>query len=169
MPLEAVGKAYERYRVELRNFMSRRARMVQDADDLVHEVYMQLLRFPPAEALREPQSYLYRIAWHVVNSANLRLQREPATYEPATLERMTSGMSDYRASDAADGLMVEQQLARVLSQLPRPCQAAIVLFKRDGLSYKEIAEQLGISVHTVKKYIARAIVHFKACSKESAP
>lgn len=169
MSVEAVGEAYERYREELRHFMTRRARMMQDADDLVQEVYMQLLRFPPAEALREPQSYLYRIAWHVVNQANRRSQQQAAPYEPMVLERMMGGSLEFRAGDAAERLAAEQQLMRALSQLPRPCQAAIILFKRDGLSYKEIAAELAISEHTVKKHIARAIVHFKRCATEVSP
>lgn len=167
MPVEAIAEAYDRYRTELRQFMSRRARLGRDVDDLVQEVYVQLLRFPPAEVLREPQSYLYRIAWHVVNRANQRAQQEASPYDPAALERLTVGMSRFRAGDASERLIADQQLAGALAQLPRTCQAAILLFKRDGLSYKEIAAELGISIHTVKKHIARAILHFKSCSKES--
>jgi RNA polymerase sigma-70 factor (ECF subfamily) len=149
-----IGQAYEQYRSELRRFLARQSRRPQNPDDLVQEVYMQLLRFPPRETLREPQAYLYKIAWNVVNRSNLRAQQETLAFSK-NIER------HLWTDDAADQLNAEQELTRALEQLPRPCQAAIVLFKRDGLSYQEIATEMGISIHTVKKYIARAIVHFK--------
>jgi len=161
MAAEAIGEAYELYRDELRRFVARQSRATQNADDLVQEVYVQLLRFPPRQVLRAPQAYLYRIAWHVVNRANQRAQQEPLTYEPSVLERMPGRGGSLWADEVGDELDAEQQLSLTLSQLPRACQAAIVLLKRDGLSYKQIAVELGVSIHTVKKYIARAITHFK--------
>jgi RNA polymerase sigma-19 factor, ECF subfamily len=153
-----IGHVYEQYRSELRRFLARQSHRSQNPDDLVQEVYMQLLRFPPRETLREPQAYLYKIAWNVVNRSNLRAAREAPTVNPQSLERLHERLW---TDDVSEQLDAEQRLAQALAELPRPAQAAILLFKRDGLSYREIASEMGISIHTVKKYIARAIVHFK--------
>lgn len=160
-----VGEAYELYRSELKRFVARQSRAAQNVEDLVQEIYVQLLRFPPRETLREPQAYLYRIAWHVVNRANQRARQEPVTYDPSVLERLSGQAGSLWSDEAGHELVAEQELSQALGQLPPGCQAAIVLFKRDGLSYKQIAVEMGISIHTVKKYIARAIAHFKAQRK----
>lgn len=41
--------------------------------------------------------------------------------------------------------------------LKEQTQAILILKKRDGLSRAEIAKQLGISVHTVKKHLLKAV------------
>ena len=44
-----------------------------------------------------------------------------------------------------------------MGELPPPCQAAVVLAYEDGLSYREIAEHLGVSKPMVQKYLAQAL------------
>jgi RNA polymerase sigma factor (sigma-70 family) len=41
--------------------------------------------------------------------------------------------------------------------LPPIYQSILLMRKRDGLSHGEIAQKLGISIHTVRKYLTRAI------------
>jgi len=51
------------------------------------------------------------------------------------------------------------RLRTVLAQLSPKCRAAVTLHYRQGLSHKEIGEQLGVSPHMVKKYLAQALAH----------
>jgi RNA polymerase sigma-70 factor (ECF subfamily) len=167
-PAEVLGEAYAQHRTELRHFFARQSRSAQNAEDLVQEIYVQLLRFPPTETLRQPLDYLYKIAWHVVNRANRRAQMEQqqfVTGDSDTLDWLAGRSGRLWAGDVSEQLSTEQQLQRILGQLPQACQTAIVLLRRDGLSYKEIALEMGVSIHTVKKYIARALTHFKTYFK----
>ena len=49
----------------------------------------------------------------------------------------------------------------VLARLPRACQFALLRQYRDNRSYKEIAAEMGVSPHAVKKYIGRALNEFR--------
>lgn len=158
---EAIALAYKAYRAELRRFLGRRARSAQDGDDLVQEVYLQLLRFPPREPIRETLAYLYRVAWHVVNRANEKGQREGVAYDLPTLERLAQE-SGYVVDDLQHQLAQQQQLIHLLTELPPICRQVIVRFKCDGLSYKQISAELNISIHMVEKHIARAVRHIRA-------
>lgn len=158
--LDAIAAAYQAYRAELRRFFARRSRSSQDGDDLVQEVYLQLLRFPPREPLRETQAYLYRIAWHVVNRANAKGRRDNVPLDFDSLEHLAQQSGQVEA-DLQQQLGVQQQLIRLLGELSPICREVIIKFKCDGLSYKEIAAQLGISVHMVEKHIARAVQHIR--------
>jgi len=52
---------------------------------------------------------------------------------------------------------LEIALKQAIEQLPPQCRQIFVLSRFDGLSTKEIAEKLNISVSTVKTQIARAL------------
>lgn len=158
---EAIANAYKAYRAELRRFLSQRSHAAQDSEDLVQEVYLQLLRFPPKEALRETQSYLYRIAWHVVNRANYKRRRDAAPCDFDTLEFLAEQSGLMAPEDLQHQLGIRQQLIQLLSQLPPICREVILRFKCDGLSYQEIASELGISIHMVEKHVARAVHHIR--------
>jgi RNA polymerase sigma-70 factor (ECF subfamily) len=52
-----------------------------------------------------------------------------------------------------------RRLREVLRQLTPKCRAAVVLRYWHGMTHVEIAVQLGISTHMVKKYLSRALAH----------
>jgi RNA polymerase sigma factor (sigma-70 family) len=159
--LQAIALAYKAYRAELRRFLSRRGPS-QDTEDLVQEVYLQLLRFPPKEPLRETQAYLYRVAWHVANRANDKRRREALPFAPEALEQIAEQSGLVAAEDVQYQLSVQQQIGRLLAEPPPVCREVVLKFKADGLSYRQIADEFGISVHMVEKHIARAVRHLRA-------
>jgi RNA polymerase sigma-70 factor (ECF subfamily) len=52
-----------------------------------------------------------------------------------------------------------KKLRAALEELPPKCRAAVVLAYWNNLTYAQIAQELGISTHMVKKYLSRALVH----------
>jgi len=65
------------------------------------------------------------------------------------------------ASGKAELKELEVKLQYALSQLPDQCRAIFQLSRYGGLKYREIAEQLGISVKTVEANICRALKHLR--------
>ena len=59
--------------------------------------------------------------------------------------------------DAAERSALEARLWTAVAALPEMRRKCLLLAKRDGLSYKEIAEELNISEHTVRNHISRAL------------
>ena len=55
--------------------------------------------------------------------------------------------------DATDRAQLAQD---ALDALPRRCGQVFLLVKRDGMSYEEVAAELGISVSAVNKYLCNA-------------
>jgi RNA polymerase sigma-70 factor (ECF subfamily) len=151
------GNACEQYHAELHRFLMRRLRSVQHAQDLAQEAYLRLLRVERTELVRMPRAYLYRIAVNLVSEFRLREQRELITYDSDALEEAAERASDAGPDEQGDKVADAQQIDSVLGRLPPLYLAILVLRKRDGLSYQEIAQQLDVSIHTVKKYLARAL------------
>src|SRR5687768_1826479 len=134
--LAAIAAAYKAYRAELRRFLSKKG-SGQDSDDLVQEVYLQLLRFPPKGPLYQTQAYLYRIAWHVANRANEKHRRDMMPYDPETLEHLAERSGLTAPDDLEYQLGIQQQMIQLLNELPPICREVILQFKCEGRSYKE--------------------------------
>jgi RNA polymerase sigma-70 factor (ECF subfamily) len=156
------GATFEQYHAGLQRFLMRRLRSAQNAQDLAQEAYLRLLRIGRGELVRKPQAYLYRIASNLVYEFQLRERKDPVTFDSEALEHLAEHPAALPADDTSEQFDVEEVLARVLAQLPPLHRAVFVLRKRDGLSYIEISSQLRISVHTVKKYLARAMAMCRA-------
>jgi RNA polymerase sigma-70 factor (ECF subfamily) len=156
---DLASTAFAQYGSGLLRYLMRCRGCEQDADDLAQEVYIELLRVPEAEAVRQPQAYMFRIASHVVYRFKRRKQRESevVSFDSETLDQLQDCTGDDANESAESQLDTEHELERLLKQLPPLYQAIIVMQKRDGLSYVQVAEKLGISVHTVKKYLQRAL------------
>lgn len=151
--------AFEHYHAGLQRFLVRRLRSAQTAQDLAQEAYLRLLRLDRGEFVRKPQAYLYRIASNLVYEYRLRERNAPVTFDSEALERAAEhpAVDLAEGADAGDQLDMARQIDDLLEPLPPLYRAILLLRKRDGLSYPEIAQTLGISVHTVKKYLARAV------------
>lgn len=160
------GTACAEHDAELQRFLMRRLRSAQNAQDLAQEAYLRLLRVERSELVRKPRAYLYRIAANLVYEFQLREQRELVTFDSDALELAAERPRHGGEEDESERLSLAQQLEAVLAQLPPLYRAVFVLRKRDGLSYTEIAERLEISVHTVKKYLARAVAQCRAAQWE---
>jgi RNA polymerase sigma-70 factor (ECF subfamily) len=152
-----VSSAFEQYHASLHRFLMRRLHSTQNAQDLAQETYLRLLRMDNHELVRKPQAYLYRIAANLVYEFKLRERNAPVAFDSEALEHAAEHPTEVESLEPGDSLSVNQQLEAVLAELPPLYRAVFVLRKRDGMSYPEIARALGISVHTVKKYLARAV------------
>jgi RNA polymerase sigma factor (sigma-70 family) len=157
------GRAFKQHATRLLRFLMRCRGCEQEADDLAQEVYLQLLLVKEAEAVRQPQAYMYRIAAHVVYRFKERKRRESdlVTFDLQAVDQLQEQPETEAGDNAEEHLDMERELDRLLAQLPPLYQAIILMRKRDGLSYAQVAEQLDISVHTVKKYLHRALVQLR--------
>ena len=149
--------AMQRYARQLRGYLSRRLRQPSDIDDLAQEVYLRLLQTEPRE-IKKPLSFVLGVAAHVV--------ADHWSAETKTRSRFPSAGDVYEicgdlASEALgdrleDWLSVRQQVDEALSKLSPMHAAILILHKRDGLSYEEVAQRLELSVHTVHSYLRAA-------------
>lgn len=161
---EDLDAAYRQYQLELRRFFERHSRDAVAADDLMQTLYLHLLKNRINEDVQEPQSYLFRMAWNVLHSANRRARSErgrAVSYDTQSLEALVERSNRLWMADDSDSALQKDEFEQVLRQLPHVCQLALLRQYGDNRSYKEIAEELGVTVHTVKKYIMRALNHFR--------
>ena len=164
---EAVQPGPEQYQTELHRFLMRRLRSAEDANDLAQEVFLRFLQLPHAELIHNPRAYLYRVAANIVYEHRMRESRRDVPCGQEVLEQMAERAADGRDAGLEQAVSTSQQLERVLQQLPSRYRAVLLLQKRDGLSYAEVAATLGLSIHTVQKYLFRALASCRAAKWDS--
>ncbi len=161
------GAAFLQFRAGLQRFLMRRLRDTHDAQDLAQEAYLRLLRVERGDLVRNPQAYLYRIASNLVYEFRLRERQQAVTFDSLAQEHAAEHPLDLRPDEINERIIAEEQLEAVLMRLPPAYRAILLLRKHEGRSYPQIAETLGISVHTVKKYLARAVAQCRAADWEN--
>lgn len=147
-----------RYTPQLHAYLLRRLRQPQDVDDLAQQVYLRVLHMNESTIVRKPLAYLYSIASHVLSEFKIASDYEQANVMVNTeaLEEWAEVVENVLPAEPAERLNLEQQLDRALRELP-PMQAAVLLLhKRDGLSYEEVAAELNLTVTQVHRYIKHA-------------
>ena len=154
-----VARLFAQHGGALRAFLYRRVRRHPDAAELAQEVYLRMLRIADMETIRNPEAYLYTVASNLAKEHARHTRTDGAALDvddPVVQEQLAE------LPNLAVELDDEQRIARlrqVLQQLPPKCHAAVVMQYWHGLSYEEIAQRLGISIHMVKKYLSQALVH----------
>jgi len=163
-PRGEVEATYLQYRAELIGFFARRTRERANVEDLVQQVYERLLKYRPRAPVTDPKSYLFQTARHVLITANQSMRQEHERYVACDANDLASRAEEVPSlwvEEEGGAELAFEEFERVLSELPGNCQVALLRQRRDGWSYQQIANELEVSVNTVKDYIVRALEHFQ--------
>jgi RNA polymerase sigma factor (sigma-70 family) len=160
----SVEASYRQYRAELIVFFLRRTRERANVEDLVQQVYERLLKYRPRAPVTDPKGYLFQTARHVLISANHAARQHQERYvacDANDLATRAEGISGLWVEEEGGAELAFEEFERVLNELPVNCRAALLRQRRDGWSYQQIAQELDVSVNTVKDYIVKALQHFQ--------
>jgi RNA polymerase sigma factor (sigma-70 family) len=125
--------------------------------EIAQEAYVRLLRLDRKDLIREPRSYLYRIAANVLYEFQLKRNADQAGLLRWRTE-LDSGAGT-NGDPEIEMLALRRLMEAALAQLSPKCRAVLILHRRDGLTYQEIAVEIGISVSMVKKYLMQGLRH----------
>ena len=112
---------------------------------------------PNARLIHDPVAYVLRIARNLLHEWYTSTPPSRVTLEE--VELADEGMS------AEDWTEISQQMKRledVLRHLSPKCRAAILMHRRDGMTYDEIARTLGISSSMVKKHLSQGLARCRS-------
>jgi RNA polymerase sigma-70 factor (ECF subfamily) len=152
---EAFDTLSRRLRPALMRYFQRRTASVSDAEELVQELFLRLLRRADLFALENLDGYVFEAA---ANLARDRVRRQKARggrhIDIADIEAATDEPSPEQVVDARKRLDL---MLLALDGLPPRARAIVILRRFENLTYRQIAERLDISVSAVEKHMVRSM------------
>jgi RNA polymerase sigma-70 factor (ECF subfamily) len=158
---ERVRRAIEEYEGQLLRYAGRLMRDLELARDVVQETLLTLCREPGAASQDRLREWLYVVCRHRA----LEVMRKEKRMQTLNEQQAAGGGAHSGAPDQAAARSEESgRAARIIGSLPERQQEVVRLKFQSGLSYREIARVMDLSVsnvgvilHTAMKTIRRAM------------
>lgn len=152
---ERFSQFFAETRHGLMRYVRRLTRSNEAAEDIVQEAYARTLE--QGQQVQTPKAFLFVTARNLAWNAH-RHQRAAATDSVADVDE--TGAVEDEAASPEETLIADEAailLKQAIERLPPQCRAAFTLKVFHACSYKDIADQLGISTKTVEKHISRGL------------
>jgi RNA polymerase sigma-70 factor (ECF subfamily) len=122
-----------------------------DAEDLVQETYLQVLRKPRLLRSDDDVGYLLRVLRNTFYSRYRSEARRPRAAELSEHEEL----AEQRPGNAPEAILASREVLDAVAELAEPYREAIAAVDLAGLSYKEAAKALGTREGTIMSRLHR--------------
>lgn len=138
----------------LRAWLKSRYPSRNDIDDVIQEAYIRVLKAQNEGKVKSPKAFLFATARNRIT--DLARREKVVPIKEILTENTNSNVIDTEP-DGFENLARNQELeilTKAVQQLPPRCRQIFILRKVYGVSQKEIAKKLGLSVNTVSAQLA---------------
>ena len=165
-----IAAAMERERKRLANFIRRRVPDQRDAEDLLQDVFAELVEaYRLMQPIEHVGAWLYRVARNRITDLFRRRSSMPtATPRPATdatgdderWEDLLPSAEGGPDAMFARGVLLDE-LDAALDELPENQRAVFIAHELEGRSFQELATELGVGVNTLLARKHYAVRHLR--------
>lgn len=157
MTKEKFQYCFDKHFDAIRNYIYYRSGDTELATDLAQDVFMQVWEKKIDYEEGRTKGLLYKIASDLFVS-HLRRAKTQNEY----LQSLPLAFKTEEAADKADYERLKKQYEQVLAELPEKQRTVFLMSRMNGLTYKEIAGALTISVKAVEKRMRNALEKLRA-------
>ncbi len=169
-PDRRISEIIEHERSRLRNFIRRRVPNEADAEDLLQDVFYEVVE---AYRLMEPvqwwSAWMFRVARNRIVDFFRKKRLEPSASGPVAV---TDEGEELRLEDVlpAPGAGPVEEYARAvllreledaLDELPEEQREVFIAHELEGVGFKEIAARTGVNVNTLLSRKRYAVLHLR--------
>lgn len=150
----AVQHIYEQHHSWLHSWLKGKLHNACDAADVAHDTFVRILGGRNATQILDPRDYLATVARGLVID---RYRRR--AIEQAYLQTLADRPEAIAISEEDKAIIIETLVAvdKTLCGLGERARRIFMLSQVEGLTYQQIADQLRVSLTTVKKHMVRAL------------
>src|SRR5438105_3025601 len=168
---QQISEVVEREQSRLRNFIRRRVPDPRDVEDILQDVFYELVE---ANRLLMPiehvTGWLFRVARNRIT--DLFRKRKPESLSDNAMERDDAGEEQLEFEDLlpspaagpetlyARNVLLDQ-LVLAVGELPEEQRRVFVAHELEGRSFKEIAAETGVGVNTLLSRKRYAVLHLR--------
>jgi RNA polymerase sigma-70 factor (ECF subfamily) len=144
---------WDQYSLRLKGFIRSRVEDEAEAEDILQEVFIRVHRNLCCQSdWNKPESWIYQIA------RNLIIDHYRRRREMAEIPEGLPAPPDLPEEDTAEAVeaILALSLKDMINELPESYRQALLLTEYRGLSQKQLAQSLGISLSGAKSRVQRA-------------
>jgi RNA polymerase sigma factor (sigma-70 family) len=167
---QRISEAISRDRPRLRNFIRKRVADAGDAEDILQDVFYELVEaYRMMKPVEQVTAWLFRVARNRITDLFRTKSREEARTEPETVaengevllleELLPSPDAGPEAAYARSVLL--EELDQALDELTDEQREAFIGHELLGYSFKELSEQTGVSLSTLLSRKHYAVLHLR--------
>jgi RNA polymerase sigma factor (sigma-70 family) len=163
---ETIGREQGR----LRNFIRRRVADEADAEDILQDVFYELIEaYRLMKPIEQVGAWLYRVARNRIIDAFRKKKTQPFLQEKdpdaegsdtLSLEELLPSPDAGPEATYARSILLEE-LDAALDELPEEQREVFLAHEFEGLSFKEISEETGVGVNTLLSRKHHAVVYLR--------
>lgn len=156
-PREALHNLYRDHHGWLLQLLRRKlGGNLDHAADIAHDTFERVMKTNLKPVMQEPRGYLTTVATNVVRNHIRR-----SMIEQAYLDALATQPETHAPSPETQALLIEalDMACQVLEGLPARTRRIFLMGQVEGLPYKQIAEELDVSLNVVQKAIVKGIQH----------
>ncbi len=166
-----ITEAVEREQSQLRAFIRRRVPDQSDAEDILQEVFYELVEaYRRMKPIEQVGAWLFRVARNRITDLFRKKKPGISTDDPIavgeedsdvlTLQDLLPAPQSGPEAAYARSLLLDE-LDEALEELPEEQREVFVAHELEGLSFKQLAAETGLSVNTLLSRKHYAVLHLR--------
>ncbi|RIJ45809.1 RNA polymerase sigma-70 factor [Maribellus luteus] len=157
--VEAFDALFHKYNEKLYRFAFSLLKNDEDAKEIVQEAFVRIWENrTKIDSSKSFKSFLFKISYNLIIS-QLRVRLKDAEYRKFLVQFFES--ESFELDVSIDYETIREKVNQAIDELPAKRKQIFILSREAGLSNKEIAEKLNISVKTVENQIGLSISHIR--------
>jgi len=167
---QRISEAIDREQARLRNFIRKRVTDQGDAEDLLQDVFYELVEaYRMMKPVEQVTAWLYSVARNRITDLFRRKKREAIRNEPVAVQEDGELLHledllpspDAGPDSAYARKVLLEEIDAALDELPDEQREVFIAHELMGYSFKELATQTGVSVNTLLSRKHYAVLHLR--------
>ena len=171
---QRITEVVEREGSRLRNFIRRRVPDPRDAEDILQEVFYELVEtYRLMKPIEQVGAWLFRVARNRITDLFRKRKPEESTNDPVVAEEGELGTledllpsRDAGPEAAYARTVLLEELEHALAELPDEQREVFLAHEIEGRSFKDLAVETGLSVNTLLSRKHYAVIHLRERLRE---
>jgi RNA polymerase sigma factor (sigma-70 family) len=166
---QQISAAVDREKARLRNFIRRRVADPSDAEDILQEVFYELVEtYRLMKPIEQVGAWLFRVARNRITDLFRKKKPEASTNNPVAaedgeflaLEELLPS-PDAGPEAAYARVVLIEELEDAMEELTEEQREVFLAHEIEGRSFKELARETGLSVNTLLSRKHYAVLHLR--------
>jgi RNA polymerase sigma factor (sigma-70 family) len=161
---DRLSEIFRREQSRLRSFVRKRVADEGDAEDILQDVFFALVE---ANWLTKPVeqagAWLFRVARNRI--IDFFRKKRPVQFEAEGIEDLLPS-ADAGPEEAYVRSLLWEELEQALAELPEEQRAVFIAHEIEGRSFKDLAQETGVSVNTLLSRKRYAVLHLRERLKD---